>query len=58
MFIKFAAFKMHEQKQSSEQVWSDKKKSYKKIDLNKDRFFISYSNNKYFKFKEISNEYN
>lgn len=30
---------MHEQKQSSEQVWSDKKKSYKKIDLNKDRSF-------------------
>ena len=39
MFIKFAAFKMHEQKQSSEQVWSDKKKLYKKIDLNKDRSF-------------------
>ena len=39
MFIKFAAFKMNEQKQSSEQVLSDKKKSYKKIDLNKDRSF-------------------
>ena len=27
MFIKFVAFKMHEQKQNSEQVWSEKKKS-------------------------------